>query len=77
MTVEEMRLARNLLTKRMEEHTANKEARIKKLLADPTDRNIENQICLIHEEEKRIDEIWEVMRDLKFAIEDITGEPEA
>ena len=77
MTVEEMRTLKDMLMKRMENFTERKEARVKKLLADPNDRNIETQLCLIHEDEKRIDECWNVIRELKFDIEDITGEPEA
>lgn len=77
MTVEELRTLANMLTKRMEDFTERKEMRIQKLLADPNDRNIATQLCLIHEDEKHIDEIWAVMREIKFDIEDITGEPEA
>ena len=77
MTVKELRTLAIMLERRMEDFTTRKEARVQKLLADPTDRNIENQLCLIHEDEKNIDLIWKVMREIKFDIEDITGEPEA
>lgn len=76
MTVEEMRTLRKMLVRRIEDYEARKEERIKKLLADPTDRNIEVQLTLIHEDEKHIEEIWAVSRELKFDIEDITGEVE-
>lgn len=77
MTVEELRTLATMLGRRMEDFTARKEDRIQKLLADPNDRNIEKQLMFIHDAEANIDLIWKVMREIKFDIEDITGEPEA
>lgn len=65
------------LTRRMERITERKEVRIKRMLDDPTDRVIEKELYIIHEYEKQIDNIWAVIREAKFDIEDITGEPEA
>lgn len=65
------------LTRRMEHITERKEVRIKRMLDDPTDRVIEKELYIIHEYEKQIDNIWAVIREAKFDIEDITGEPEA
>lgn len=77
MTVEEMRQLNEMLTKRLEDFTARKEERVAKLLANPADKNIENQLYLIHDLENKADDVWKVIRELKFDIEDITGEPEA
>ena len=76
MTVEELRTLKEMLEKRMTDFTSRKEERVKKILADPTDRNISIQLDLIHEYEKNIDKVWDVIREIKFDIEDITGEPE-
>ena len=77
MTVEEMRTLNEMLTKRMEDFTTRIDDRKQKLLADvKSDRNIATQIDLIHQEMRCIDEIWKVIREIKFDIEDITGEPE-
>lgn len=76
MSLEELRALKEMLQKRMEDFTARKEERVKKLLADPADKNIENQLYLIHDLENHIDEVWAVIREIKFDIEDITGEPE-
>lgn len=77
MTLEEMRTLKDMLMKRMEVFTERKEEHVQKLLADPNDRNINHQLYFIHNAEKHIDEIWAVIQELKFDIEDITGEPEA
>lgn len=77
MTVKDLRTLADMLTTRMEDFTARKEDRVQKLLADPTDKNVEKQLTFIHEAEKNLDMLWHVMREIKFDIEDITGEPEA
>lgn len=77
MTVEEMRTLNEMLTKRMEDVTTRKDKRVQKMLADSTDRNISVQLHLIHDDEKILDTLWSVIREIKFDIEDITGEPEA
>lgn len=76
MTVEELRSLKEMLEKRLVDFTKRKDERIQKMLADPTDRNISIQLDLIHEYEKNIDKVWDVIREVKFDIEDITGEPE-
>ena len=75
--VQELRTLIQHLTKRMEYYTECKEVRIKRMLENPTDRIIDKELTLIHEYEKQIDHIWAVIREAKFDIEDITGEPEA
>ena len=77
MTVEEMRTLNEMLTKRMEDITTRIDNKKQKLLTNTADRNVEIQIDLIHKEMGLIDEIWKVIREIKFDIEDITGEPEA
>ena len=77
MTVEEMRTLNEMLTKRMEDVTSRKEQRVKKMLGDLSERNVNVQLDLIHDDEKILDNIWAVMREIKFDIEDVTGEPEA
>lgn len=76
MTVEELRSLKEMLEKRMVDFTKRKDESVQKMLADPTDRNISVQLDLIHEYEKNIDKVWDVIREIKFDIEDITGEPE-
>ena len=77
MNVEEMRTLVEMLTRRMEDVTNRKDKRVQKMLSDPTDRNISVQLHLIHEDEKILDNIWDVIKEIRFDIEDITGEPEA
>lgn len=76
MTVEELRSLKEMLEKRLVDFTKRKDERVQKMLADPTDRNISIQLDLIHEYEKNIDKVWDVIREVTFDIEDITGEPE-
>lgn len=76
MTVEELRSLKEMLEKRLVDFTKRKDERVQKMLADPTDRNISIQLDLIHEYEKNIDKVWDVIREITFDIEDITGEPE-
>ena len=76
MSVEELRSLREMLQKRLEDFTKRKEERVQKMLADPTDRNIANQLSLIHSLDIEADRVWAVMNEIKFDIEDLTGEPE-
>lgn len=76
MTVEELRTLKEMLEKRLVDFTKRKDERVQKMLADPTDINISIQFDLIHAYEKNIDKVWDVIREITFDIEDITGEPE-
>lgn len=74
MTVEEMKDLMQLLDTRIENYRVKIEIQKEKLLENPTDKNIERSLCLIHSWESEIDNIHHIRLQLKFDIEDITGE---
>ena len=76
MTLEEMRELRKLLQKRAEDFSSKKDDRVKALLDNPEDNNIQRQLHFIHEYEKQISAAYELSLEVKFDIEDITGEEE-
>lgn len=75
-SVETMRELREMLKARIKNYELLIEARKRSVLEDPSDGNLSKQLMFIHEYEKHIEEIWRVDSELRFDIEDLTGEEE-
>lgn len=74
MELKEMYALLNLLDKRVADYRKKVDERKQKMLANPTDKELNNGFYLIHEWEKEIDTLHSVRLQLKFDIEDITEE---
>lgn len=74
MELKEMFTLVNLLDKRVADYRKKVDERKQKMLSNPTDKELESGFYLIHEWEKEIDKLHSVRLQLKFDIEDITGE---
>lgn len=74
MELKEMCALVNLLDKRVADYRKKVDERKQRMLSNPTDRELDTGFTLIHEWEKEIDNIHHIRLELKFDIEDITGE---
>jgi len=74
MELKEMYALVNLLDKRIADYRKKVDERKQRMLANPTDKELETGFYFIHEWESEIDKIHHIRLELKFDIEDITGE---
>lgn len=76
MTVEKMRLLRELLNERFDDYESKLDELKRSILENPTDRNIEKCFVLVHDYELQSTYAYKASLSLKFDIEKITGEEE-
>ena len=75
-SVYEMRKLRLMLKAREEILTEHIDSLKKDILEHPDDKTLDMNLLFIEEDEVERKAIWKVMAQLKFSIEDITGEVE-
>lgn len=73
--VESLREMIKHLDRRLKQYESWVEIRKARILQDPT-INLDKELYFIHKYESQIDAIWQIIREAKFDIEDITGEEE-